>query len=158
MGEHLTFKGGASFSKAYGIIDRFSEDIDLTIGRTAPQIGLINSPLEVGISRNERDRRTKALKAAGRDYNNEAMPALEVAIARALAAGSPVTANGVVFTIPPVLHRTPLKRGQSGDNTGYFSSFRRQSDAQGSCFTNSQATSCLKISLNQREDRPDLLM
>lgn len=37
LGEHLTFKGGTSLSKAYGIIDRFSEDIDLTIGRTAPQ-------------------------------------------------------------------------------------------------------------------------
>jgi predicted nucleotidyltransferase component of viral defense system len=27
---HLTFKGGTSLSKAYGIISRFSEDIDLT--------------------------------------------------------------------------------------------------------------------------------
>lgn len=27
--EHLIFKGGTSLSKAYGIIDRFSEDIDL---------------------------------------------------------------------------------------------------------------------------------
>lgn len=115
LGEHLTFKGGTSLSKAYGIIDRFSEDIDLTIGRTAPQIGLINSPLEVGISRNESDRRTKALKAAGRIYNNEAMPALEVAIARALGAGSPVTARGVVFTIPPLLHRTPLDVRQAAD-------------------------------------------
>ena len=89
LGEHLTFKGGTSLSKAYGIIDRFSEDIDLTIGRTAPQIGLIKSPLEVGISRNERDRRTKALKAAGRDYvNNNAMPALEVAIVKALGSGN----------------------------------------------------------------------
>lgn len=30
-GEHMSFKGGTSLSKAYGIIDRFSEDIDLTI-------------------------------------------------------------------------------------------------------------------------------
>jgi predicted nucleotidyltransferase component of viral defense system len=30
---HLTFKGGTSLSKAWGLIDRFSEDIDLTIGR-----------------------------------------------------------------------------------------------------------------------------
>lgn len=28
--EHLVFKGGTSLSKAYGVIDRFSEDIDLT--------------------------------------------------------------------------------------------------------------------------------
>ncbi len=30
---HLTFKGGTSLSKVYGIIDRFSEDIDLSIER-----------------------------------------------------------------------------------------------------------------------------
>lgn len=31
LGEHISFKGGTSLSKVYGIIDRFSEDIDLTI-------------------------------------------------------------------------------------------------------------------------------
>ena len=28
--DHLVFKGGTSLSKAYGVIDRFSEDVDLT--------------------------------------------------------------------------------------------------------------------------------
>lgn len=42
VGNHLTFKGGTSLSKAYKIIDRFSEDVDLTydirelIGRGDP--------------------------------------------------------------------------------------------------------------------------
>ena len=31
--EHLVFKGGTSLSKAWGLIDRFSEDIDLAINR-----------------------------------------------------------------------------------------------------------------------------
>ncbi|MFO1060870.1 MAG: nucleotidyl transferase AbiEii/AbiGii toxin family protein [Dongiaceae bacterium] len=30
VGEHLVFKGGTSLSKAYGVIRRFSEDVDLT--------------------------------------------------------------------------------------------------------------------------------
>ena len=30
VGEHLVFKGGTSLSKAYGVIKRFSEDIDVT--------------------------------------------------------------------------------------------------------------------------------
>jgi hypothetical protein len=30
FGEELVFKGGTSLSKAYGAIDRFSEDLDLT--------------------------------------------------------------------------------------------------------------------------------
>lgn len=31
LGPHLTFKGGTSLLKAWGLIDRFSEDVDLTI-------------------------------------------------------------------------------------------------------------------------------
>jgi len=31
LSPHLTFKGGTSLSKVFGVIDRFSEDIDLTI-------------------------------------------------------------------------------------------------------------------------------
>lgn len=31
IGQYLTFKGGTSLSKAYGVIQRFSEDIDLTV-------------------------------------------------------------------------------------------------------------------------------
>jgi hypothetical protein len=40
IGEHLSFKGGTSLSKAYGLIDRFSEDIDLTydIRRLIPDL------------------------------------------------------------------------------------------------------------------------
>ena len=33
IGEHTVFKGGTSLSKAWGLIDRFSEDIDLTLDR-----------------------------------------------------------------------------------------------------------------------------
>lgn len=61
LADNLTFKGGTSLSKAYAIIERFSEDIDLTIGKNAPLIGEIKSPMEEGISGNERQRRTKAL-------------------------------------------------------------------------------------------------
>ncbi|CAN1490204.1 Nucleotidyl transferase AbiEii toxin, Type IV TA system [Caulobacteraceae bacterium] len=40
LGEHLVFKGGTSLSKAYGVIRRFSEDVDLTydIRALAPDI------------------------------------------------------------------------------------------------------------------------
>ena len=33
LNKHIVFKGGTSLSKVYGLIDRFSEDIDLAIGR-----------------------------------------------------------------------------------------------------------------------------
>ena len=34
VGEHLVFKGGTSLSKSWGLIERFSEDIDLAINRS----------------------------------------------------------------------------------------------------------------------------
>lgn len=33
IGKHLTFKGGTSLSKAWKLIERFSEDIDLVIDK-----------------------------------------------------------------------------------------------------------------------------
>jgi hypothetical protein len=83
--DHITFKGGTSLSKAYGIINRFSEDIDLTIRRTAPLINAVASPMADGIGTNERRRRTDALKAAAQAYvATVAMPALVNAIEAAL--------------------------------------------------------------------------
>ncbi|HEX8442787.1 MAG TPA: nucleotidyl transferase AbiEii/AbiGii toxin family protein [Allosphingosinicella sp.] len=78
---HVTFKGGTSLSKAYGIIQRFSEDIDLTIRRTAPLLDNVASPMEAGIGSNERQRRTKALKKAAQEYvATIARPALSAAV------------------------------------------------------------------------------
>jgi len=85
LAANLTFKGGTSLSKAYGIIERFSEDIDLTIGRDAPKIAETLPPMEAGISGKERQRRTKALKAAAQAFVQElALPELSNAIAQAL--------------------------------------------------------------------------
>lgn len=44
MKSHLTFKGGTSLSKVYGLIDRFSEDIDLSIERKFFGFGVPNDP------------------------------------------------------------------------------------------------------------------
>lgn len=82
---HMTFKGGTSLSKAYGIIQRFSEDIDLTISRSAPLVTDVPSPMEADISGNERQRRTKALKAAAQGYVAKVvMPVLSKEIEAAL--------------------------------------------------------------------------
>lgn len=78
---HLTFKGGTSLSKAYAIIQRFSEDIDLTIRRTAPLLDEVSSPMEPGVSGKERQRRTKALMAAAQAYvATIVLPALSAVI------------------------------------------------------------------------------
>jgi len=83
--DQITFKGGTSLSKAYGIIQRFSEDIDLTIRRSAPLIDKVASPMDADISGKERERRTDALKKAAQAYvETVAMPALVKAIEAAL--------------------------------------------------------------------------
>ena len=95
--DHLTFKGGTSLSKAYGIIERFSEDIDLTIGRDAPLVSETLPPMEDGISGKERERRTKALKAAAQSYvQTIALPELANAIEASLG-----TSEGWTVRIDP---------------------------------------------------------
>lgn len=85
LGEYLTFKGGTSLSKAYGIIERFSEDIDLTISRDAQPIADTLPPMENGISGKERERRSKALKVAAQNYvQSTALPRIAAAIEHAL--------------------------------------------------------------------------
>ncbi len=42
IGAHLTFKGGTSLSKAYALIERFSEDVDLTLERS--WLGVADAP------------------------------------------------------------------------------------------------------------------
>jgi hypothetical protein len=118
--DHFTFKGGTSLSKAYGIIQRFSEDIDLTIRRGAPLIGEVAPPMEAGISGKERERRTKALRAAAQAYvETVAMPALIKAIEAALG-----TAEGWSVELDPedkdlqtLLFNYPRTSG-SGNNWG----------------------------------------
>lgn len=78
LGQYLTFKGGTSLSKAYQIIDRFSEDIDLTIGRTAPYLEDISDPMAADISGKERQRRIDTLKLTAQKFVSEiAQPTLE---------------------------------------------------------------------------------
>lgn len=62
---HLTFKGGTSLSKAWKLIERFSEDVDLTLDREALGFGGDQSP-EEATSGKERQRRLGRLREACR--------------------------------------------------------------------------------------------
>lgn len=80
IGEHLIFKGGTSLSKVFKVIERFSEDIDVSIDRGFLGFGGGNEP-EAGASNKEKQRRIDALKAAcQRQIAQELLPALEGAI------------------------------------------------------------------------------
>jgi hypothetical protein len=75
FGASLVFKGGTSLAKVFGVIDRFSEDIDLSV---APQF--LNLP-EAGRSRNQANKwMNKAEEACGAAVRDTIRPALERAI------------------------------------------------------------------------------
>jgi hypothetical protein len=59
----LLFKGGTSLSKVYGLIDRFSEDVDLTVDRQL-LVAHDADPDESDIGARERKRRIDAVVAA----------------------------------------------------------------------------------------------
>lgn len=85
LAPYITFKGGTSLSKAHHLIERFSEDIDLTISRQAPHVVEGKSPMEEDISRKERGRRIEALKQKAQFFvAKNILPALETDIRSAL--------------------------------------------------------------------------
>jgi predicted nucleotidyltransferase component of viral defense system len=56
----LIFKGGTSLSKAYRLIERFSEDVDVSMDRAGPGFGDAISNPEAVISGKERKRRDRS--------------------------------------------------------------------------------------------------
>ena len=78
LAQHITFKGGTSLSKAYRLIERFSEDIDLTISKDAPYLVESQNAMATEISGKERQRRIDALKENARRFVAElALPTLQ---------------------------------------------------------------------------------
>lgn len=75
----LVFKGGTSLSKVFGVIDRFSEDIDLSVSPA-----FLNLP-EAGTSRNQANKwMARAEAACGAAVRDQIAPAMEAAVADVL--------------------------------------------------------------------------
>jgi len=84
IGEHLTFKGGTSLSKAWQLINRFSEDIDLIVDKSALGFGGDAAP-EKAPSKKQRKARLEALMDACRQWvQGTLQPAFAVRIAAVL--------------------------------------------------------------------------
>jgi predicted nucleotidyltransferase component of viral defense system len=71
IGPFLTFRGGTSLSKCWGLIDRFSEDIDLSMARA--WFSNAKDPGESGISNSERETRLKGLRDECRKIISEVL-------------------------------------------------------------------------------------
>lgn len=80
----LVFKGGTSLSKIWGLIDRFSEDVDLSIDRADLGFAGQDDPKNIP-SKKKRQEQLDALAAAcAAAVQNEFRPKLEQAIAASL--------------------------------------------------------------------------
>jgi len=97
--DHLAFKGGTSLSKAFGAIERFSEDTDLildwrTLGYSPDEPWARRSATKQDPFGKESNQRTAEFLA--RDF----VPAIRPALAERLGTGLEVEANGQEILIP----------------------------------------------------------
>lgn len=85
VGPHLVFKGGTALSKVFGVIDRFSEDIDLCL--TPEFVGADAAAFDALTTRVKRDAAVRRMQRLCADRTRAlVMPALEHAITAALGA------------------------------------------------------------------------
>ena len=118
-GSHLTFKGGTSLSKAYRIIDRFSEDIDLVVDRGALALDTDALPSDAHSPRQGKERAKKIAKACYAWTEDRLLPALRTELTEKLGkrdwslAMTPITDNqetSIVFHYPKLY----------GEGSGYL--------------------------------------
>jgi hypothetical protein len=80
FGDVLVFKGGTSLSKVFDVIQRFSEDIDLSVWPDF--LGLPEAELGPALSRNQADKWMKKAEAAcARTVEEQVQPELERTVA-----------------------------------------------------------------------------
>jgi hypothetical protein len=81
LGDHLVFKGGTSLSKVFGLIDRFSEDVDVSFHRDYLGFGPEHDPEQV--AGKEQRRRLDALREACiTQIRDVLLPAMKVELER----------------------------------------------------------------------------
>ncbi len=113
FGDHLVFKGGTSLSKAYDVIQRFSEDVDLTydIRRLLPALAEAGEdPLPA--SRAEERRWSEAVRRGLPDWvEAQIRPALEARLA----------ADGIAATVRVEDAKAFIDYAPTRTGTGYVS-------------------------------------
>jgi len=97
IGQYLTFKGGTSLSKAWKLIERFSEDIDLVVDREVLGFGGDAAPDKTS-GRKRRKERLEALVTACRDWVQYRLKAYSN-----LCAFPRPPASAVISKLPPAI-------------------------------------------------------
>lgn len=97
---HAVFKGGTSLSKVFSVIDRFSEDIDLSVAPVS--LGFREADLDEAPSASQRSKRMRALAERCESCVREQfMPALGRVITDEIGA-APHVAGWLAFEIDPL--------------------------------------------------------
>jgi len=76
LGDHLVFKGGTSLSKVYGLIERFSEDVDVSFHRAYLGFGDENEPEAAGSGKQLRRRLEELMEACAVHIRDRLLPEL----------------------------------------------------------------------------------
>ena len=84
IGEHLTFKGGTSLSKAWKLIERFSEDIDLVVDKAVLGFGGDAAPDKASSNKQRKARLEDLMDACRLWVQGLIQPAFATRIAEAL--------------------------------------------------------------------------
>jgi hypothetical protein len=102
LGADCVFKGATSLSKVFGVIDRFSEDIDL--GISPASLGWKEADLDEAPSNTARQKRMKQVEAdCAKAVQSRFMPELESVVRAALGAPSS-RANWLVYELDAASH------------------------------------------------------
>jgi predicted nucleotidyltransferase component of viral defense system len=84
IGEHLTFKGGTSLSKAWKLIERFSEDVDLVVDKEALGFGGDAAPDQAASKKQRRVRLEALMESCRKWVQGTLQPALAARLTEVL--------------------------------------------------------------------------
>ena len=84
IASHLIFKGGTSLSKAWGVITRFSEDIDVSLGRDWLGFDGDHDPEKASSNKKRKGLLDELAAACAEKIRTEILPALQKAATEAL--------------------------------------------------------------------------
>jgi hypothetical protein len=116
IGEHLLFKGGTSLSKVWRIIERFSEDIDISLSRDWLGFGGDADPERAGSGGKQRERIDALVAACIKKIKSDLLPALRARAQHGLGeTGCLDSINvGIDAVIADVRHHLPEFLAQFG--------------------------------------------
>lgn len=137
LAPHVVFKGGTSLSKVFAVIDRFSEDIDLSL---APDfVGMDTAAFDAQGSRTQRDAAMKKMQhLCAVAVRERVQPTLEAALSSAL---GPADAGGWLRFELDADAQSPVLyfRYPATQNTG-FDYLRREVKLELGALTDQQPT------------------